>query len=370
MPIENSKHRNSNKDTSLFGDFESETDCKNIEETHDKTFGQKVNAWKSFVTDRSDFSKKFEEEFLNHSVLETTFEKGTELNETVKTKEEEKILPFWKPDSKVAFDHSNDSSFSGTEHKNLDMPISNCHKQIEIKESIEDKNQFIQSETNDSKLQKEQLPGETDSINPTTLNANLEISKSNIKNELNDKDLPDKSLISFTEKEAKSISNSNLNNAGFENPNSFQHSSKATDTNTLALSKQEDHLSKKPKYMNGTIPIDPTNEIVENLENKIKQLNSQILNFKVALNAKENTIKLLNSQIELIRAQEYTIDDECIKKFASKGLSLIEEIREIKQPKDLSRELSSLKLENMALKNIIDELALRISESKNNCNYD
>lgn len=120
---------------------------------------------------------------------------------------------------------------------------------------------------------------------------------------------------------------------------------------------------KKAKYMNGTIPIDPTGEIVQNLENKIKLLNLQLLNLKVTINERENTIKFLRSQLELLKPQEANSD--VVKECVERGLAVLNEIKLIEKPVDQSKEMNALRLENMSLKNIIGELAMREDQRKN-----
>lgn len=356
------KETNINKSVSLFEDLTSDNNKEDLQPV-DTKFKEKVECWKSFTGDRTEVSKKFEEDFLNHSVIDTTRDREMiEGNDNLSIK---KVKRFWEPDSKAISDEIFDTYISES-----------CNK--ENLPSIADENSINKK---NSKIENEQSPSLTESrVQYDNSNSNLYSTAVSIKPELH----LEKANTIHSEQEIE-INNNNIDNFQSKkmNVSTFPKNSIANDVqvenrlvdkigNTPCSDGiQEDslgdesQLNKKQRYMNGTIPVDPTEEIVENLENKIKQLNSQILNYKIALNTKENTIKTLNLQIELLQTEEHNIDSLYIEKFVSKGLKIIEEIKNIEQPRDLSQEITDLRLENLSLKNIIDELALRIIELRN-----
>lgn len=119
------------------------------------------------------------------------------------------------------------------------------------------------------------------------------------------------------------------------------------------------------KYMNGTIPIDASVEVISHMEGKISILSAQLENYKRTIAEKDEIIKNLRNSMELL-FDELKNDSmqESIRTQASKGLEIIKEIRKREIPADKTQENYKLRIENMNLKNIVDELFLKIKVLK------
>jgi len=115
------------------------------------------------------------------------------------------------------------------------------------------------------------------------------------------------------------------------------------------------------KYMNGTIPIDVSVEVISHMESKISILSAQLENYKRTIVEKDEIVKNLRNSMELL-FDELKNDSvqESIQTQASRGLEIIKEIRKREIPADKTQENYKLRIENMNLKNIIDELFLKI----------
>lgn len=407
----------------------------------DSAFGSKVNNWRSFVADRTDFSKKFEEDFLNHPVIDsTTKDLEIELNcvgnhfkqevkegieEEIKEnymKEKQRVMPFLE-------DRHAESAGDRSKHENREIAVSAYPVAEALEHSPNDEKYLL----NHSALKNSLFNATSDSINmqdtnELKLNSGATIIKNREKDvidntldlsvnmastphsnlDINAPAIVNKDVIDSPGNQIKDSTNTYINQIkdasnpyinqidtkassltnhsgsvakdsetiGNQKHVSASHGKKMSFSNNrdLERSNYEDSFSshntlKRTKYMDGTIHVDPACEIVENLENKIKLLSSQIVNYKAIVDSKDNLIKSLKSQIELLKSQESSIDQDYIKMFVGKGFSILNDMKNIEKPVDLNNQVNSLKLENMSLKNIIDELVIRIKEYKTQNNY-
>ncbi|ELA41344.1 uncharacterized protein VICG_01584, partial [Vittaforma corneae ATCC 50505] len=110
--------------------------------------------------------------------------------------------------------------------------------------------------------------------------------------------------------------------------------------------------------------FDVAQEIIQNLENKIKTLSSQAENYRQAIVSKENIIRDLGLQLELHAKNAQDIDHEYVQTHAKQGMEILDRIKSYQAPSDLTGEVQRLKIENMSLKNIVDELAMRIRQDR------
>ncbi|KAM0681080.1 hypothetical protein GINT2_000865 [Glugoides intestinalis] len=106
--------------------------------------------------------------------------------------------------------------------------------------------------------------------------------------------------------------------------------------------------------------IDIAGEVIQNLENKIRMLELQLVNSKKAIEAKDLAIKDINTQAEMQINSLQEVDYDYIHTYAKQGLEIVERLRNYTAPQDMSEEVHRLKLENLHLKSIIEELAAKL----------
>lgn len=117
-------------------------------------------------------------------------------------------------------------------------------------------------------------------------------------------------------------------------------------------------------FMDTNRSLGMTQEIVQNLESKIKTLSTQIDNYRQAVASKENIIRDLSLQLELHSKSVQDIDCEYVQTYARQGMEILDRMRSRRAPRDLTGEVQSLKIENLSLRNIVDELAMRIRHAR------
>lgn len=101
-------------------------------------------------------------------------------------------------------------------------------------------------------------------------------------------------------------------------------------------------------------------EIIANLEAKIQSLEKANDNLRSALDASENMVDDLKIQLEMVSHNTVDLDRDHIKKKLELALKLVEKIRNDRVSEDVRSELNRVKLENIKLKSIIEELTLRL----------
>lgn len=118
--------------------------------------------------------------------------------------------------------------------------------------------------------------------------------------------------------------------------------------------------SQDSKYMNGTIPLDVSQEVINHLESKIKIQAIQLDNLREGIKMKDDHIDKLTHEILLLKTKKSVFDIESANNLIDKGNKIIEELMEIEMPKDLSEDLNKEKVENLKLKILIEELVLKV----------
>ncbi|KAI5168785.1 hypothetical protein PAEPH01_0418 [Pancytospora epiphaga] len=116
-------------------------------------------------------------------------------------------------------------------------------------------------------------------------------------------------------------------------------------------------------YMNGTIPSDMSQEMLDYMETKIKLQNAQIEAYKENIQRQNEMIVALKQEIRLLRAKAQHSDSTILKQLADRGFELIREMRNMPGSADLTEDLTRERLTVESLKNVIQELSCRI---KNN----
>jgi len=107
-----------------------------------------------------------------------------------------------------------------------------------------------------------------------------------------------------------------------------------------------------------------TQEIIQNLETKIKALNAQAANLKEALASKDRRIRDVEQQLEWSKENVADLDQECIEIYVKQAQEILEKWKRREEPQDQSLEIESLRLENMNLKMVVEELTMRIKGKK------
>lgn len=142
---------------------------------------------------------------------------------------------------------------------------------------------------------------------------------------------------------------------------SFRHSS---------LSKHSEGMSASPlassRFTDKSAGV--AGEIVEHLEKKIAQQESQIHNYREVLRKKSDECRMLHAELRRIHAGREKSHSRTILDSAVKALALISEIsylEKIPEVNTAQRDTEEIQLENMNLKNVVAELIEKIREIKN-----
>lgn len=151
------------------------------------------------------------------------------------------------------------------------------------------------------------------------------------------------------------------------NSESLQKDLASTLGKTSTFHMDNGHSHEQKNMNNGNSgSIDIAGEVVQNLENKIHMLEIQLENSKKAIAAKDVAIKDINTQVEMQINSLQEIDYDYIHTYARQGLELVERLRNYTVPQDMSEEVHRLKLENLSLKSIIEELVAKLRGNSTN----
>lgn len=140
-----------------------------------------------------------------------------------------------------------------------------------------------------------------------------------------------------------------------------------------AICEEQESSSEKPRICNGVVECigrmaerddgeaEQASESILRLENKVRTLSTQLDTCRQALSCRERTIRELERSIEMLRSEQGgRADYELVGECARRGLEIVGELRSIDSPRDFTEENYSLRIENMSLKNIVEELAGRV----------
>ena len=116
--------------------------------------------------------------------------------------------------------------------------------------------------------------------------------------------------------------------------------------------------------MNGTIPINLSQEIVDNLESKIQIQSLKIENMVQNIRMKDNIISCLQKEIELLQLAKLDYDREETTQSALKAIELINKIKQNTQKAAENKELKNEQLNNKILKNLIADLIVKLKDEK------
>lgn len=119
-----------------------------------------------------------------------------------------------------------------------------------------------------------------------------------------------------------------------------------------------------PSYMNGTIPFDESNEVLNHLESRIKMQDIQISNYKDTIRERDIKISLLEKELHMMRETNFGFDQAFIEDRVRRGLDIVEELIASPSQVDFSEELDRERIKNMAYQTIVAELTERIKDFK------
>lgn len=193
--------------------------------------------------------------------------------------------------------------------------------------------------------------------------------------------IPDKETVEQHERDGESLGNrdevgSTLNEAGGTGDCSIAKRLKSSaDCSSAFFVECKQASNGLPRICSGTVgnreahasrdmevtPIEESLEIVSQLENRIRALSAQLESCRQALRSKDAVIEELEGSLEMLKSEQANrIDYEFIGQCVSRGLEIVRELRAVDSPRDFTKENYNLRVENMSLKNIIEELAGRV----------